>query len=94
MSANNKILRWIRLGFGLFMVVVYLGMALLLAINFFDWDSTGVWLVARWAMVVVFAAYGCYRCYRQVTGVDYYRGRDDLYGTYDDKDEPANNDVK
>lgn len=94
MSTNNTILRWVRLIFGLFMVVVYLGMAVLLAINFFGWSDTGGWRIGRWAMAVVFALYGCYRCYRQVTGVDYYRGREDLYDYYDEEDEPSNDEVK
>ncbi len=59
--------------FGVFMICVYLGMAYLLAINFFDWTNSRGWTIVRWAMAVVFAAYGFYRCYRQIKGIDYYR---------------------
>lgn len=62
----------IRTFFGVFMVCVYLGMATLMAINFFDWSNVLVWKCARWAMAVVFASYGVYRGYRQFKGIDYY----------------------
>lgn len=79
---------WLRVCFGAFMVFVYVGMAVLLAINFFNWDDTSVMRWARWGMAAVFAAYGIYRGYRQATGQDYYRVRDleERYGTYADLD--------
>ena len=81
MSRGKGITQVLRLVFGIFMIVVYLGMAYLLAVNFFDWDNTSVWRTLRWAMAAVFAIYGCYRCYRQITGIDYYRTREELnYG--------------
>lgn len=73
MSNSNKVTKLFRLVFGIFMVVVYLGMSYLLAVNFFDWSTTPVWNTIRWAMAVIFGVYGIYRCYRQVTGIDYYR---------------------
>ncbi len=77
-KSNNGITRLIRLLFGIFMVIVYLGMAYLLAVNFFDWPATSVWKIVRWTMAVILALYGAFRCYRQVTGMDYYRvNRDD-----------------
>ncbi len=63
----------VRVFFGVFMICVYLGMAYLLATNFFDWNHTAVWDTVRWVLAVVFGAYGFYRCYRQVKGIDYYR---------------------
>lgn len=60
--------RGLKMLFGIFMVLVYLGMALLLAINFFDWSLTPTWNVVRWFFVVIFAAYGIYRGYREVKG--------------------------
>jgi len=55
------------------MVLVYLGMAYLLAVNFFDWATTPAMNAFRWGAAAIFAAYGLYRGYRQVSGKDYYR---------------------
>ena len=65
----------LRILFGVFMIVVYLGMAYLLYVNFFKWN-TEPWLSLRYVFAIVFAAYGIYRCYRQIKGTDYYRLRD------------------
>lgn len=65
--------RVLRIFFGVFMICVYLGMAALMALNYFDWNNTPVWKCVRWGMAAVFAAYGVYRCYRQIKGIDYYR---------------------
>ena len=78
MSTGNGFANVFRLLFGIFMIAVYLGMAYLLAIDYFDMPGTTVWRVMRWTMVVVLALYGCYRCYRQVKGIDYYRTREQL----------------
>ena len=72
-KTGNNIFRALRVFFGLFMVIVYLGMAYLMFINFFDWNTSLTWF--RYVLAVVFMLYGVYRCYRQVTGVDYYRNR-------------------
>lgn len=74
-KTGNNIFRTLRVFFGLFMVIVYLGMAYLMFINFFDWNTSLTWF--RYVLAVVFMLYGVYRCYRQVTGVDYYRNRHD-----------------
>ncbi len=65
----------IRIFFGIFMIVVYLGMAYLLYINFFDWTSEP-WTSLRYVFAAILALYGVYRCYRQVKGTDYYRLKD------------------
>ena len=57
------------------MVVIYLGMAYLLLVNFFDWGETPLWNTVRYAMAVVFGLYGLYRAYRQFAGIDYYRNK-------------------
>lgn len=74
-KTGNNIFRTLRVFFGLFMVIVYLGMAYLMFINFFDWNTSLTWF--RYVLAVVFMLYGVYRCYRQVTGVDYYPNRRD-----------------
>ena len=73
MNNGNSITRIVRLLFGIFMIIVYLGMAYLLAVNFFDWSTTPLWNTIRWAFAVILALYGIFRCYRQVSGKDYYR---------------------
>ena len=57
------------------MILIYFGMAYLLFINFFDWD-TEPWLSLRYIFAAILAIYGVYRCYRQVKGTDYYRLKD------------------
>lgn len=82
--------QWLKLFFGIFMVLVYVGVAVLLAINFFDWSLTPFWNVVRWFFVAVFASYGLYRGYREVKGEHTYGMRsydsdssdDDQYMTY------------
>ncbi len=72
---SSMIFKTIRIFFGVFMILVYLGMAYLLYINFFDWN-TEPWLTLRYVFAAILAIYGVYRCYRQVKGTDYYRLRD------------------
>lgn len=74
-KTGNNIFRILRVFFGLFMVIVYLGMAYLMFINFFEWNTSLTWF--RYVLAVVFMLYGVYRCYRQITGIDYYRNRRD-----------------
>ena len=37
-----------RIVFGVIMIIVYVGMGILLLINFFDWGDTPVWTWFRW----------------------------------------------
>ncbi len=73
---GNKVLTIVKVFFGIFMIVVYLGMAYLLAVNYFGWAETPTWNLGRYSMAAVLALYGIYRCYRQVKGIDYYRLND------------------
>ena len=75
-SGTGVILKALRIFFGIFMIVVYFGMAYLLFINFFDWSTGELWTTLRMAFAAILAIYGIYRCYRQVKGIDYYRLRD------------------
>ena len=74
--SGYSVLTVLKAFFGIFMIVVYLGMAYLLFINYFDWDETPTWNLGRYTMAMVLALYGFYRCYRQVKGIDYYRLND------------------
>lgn len=82
----SNILKILRTVFGIFMVIVYLGMSALLILNYFGWSETTGWKTARWAMAIVFGAYGLYRCYRQIKGTDYYDHRrvrdEEQYSSY------------
>ena len=49
--------------FGVFMVFFYLGVAVLMAINYFGFPR-----YLSWFFAVAFAAYGIYRGYREVNG--------------------------
>lgn len=75
-TGASGIMKAVRIFFGIFMIFVYLGMAYLLLINFFDWSSEPMWTYIRYAFAIVLALYGLYRCYRQIKGIDYYRLRD------------------
>lgn len=72
----------VKMFFGFFMVLVYIGVALLMAINFFDWPYTPTWNTIRWFFAVLLCAYGIYRGYREIKGEHTYGMR-----TYDDDDE-------
>ncbi|MBD5198676.1 MAG: hypothetical protein HDS86_05940 [Bacteroidales bacterium] len=68
MATNNtpKIARMI---FGIFMIIIYVGMGILLLVNFFDWES-GSWEWLRWTGGVLLILYGIWRAYRQFAGID------------------------
>ena len=63
--------------FGIFMVLFYLGVAVLMAINLF-----GLPRYLSWFFAVAFAAYGLFRGYREVKGEHSYGMR-----RYDDEEE-------
>ena len=74
-----------KLFFSLFMVLFYLGVAVLMAINFFDWPPTRMGNGIRWFFAIVLGAYGIYRGYREYKGEHTYgMRRQDL----DEGDEP------
>jgi hypothetical protein len=56
--------------FGIIMIVIYVGMGVLMFINFFQWGES--WLWPRLGLGAVFTVYGLWRAYRQFRGVDYY----------------------
>ena len=68
MATNNtpKIARMI---FGIFMIIIYVGMGILLLVNFFGWEG-GNWEWLRWTGGVLLILYGIWRAYRQFAGID------------------------
>ncbi len=54
--------------FGIIMIVIYVGMGVLLLINFFNWG--GDWAWTRYVVGIVLIIYGLWRAYRQVKGID------------------------
>jgi len=50
------------------MVVIYVGMGVLLLINFFNWQNDWAW--TRYIVGVVLIIYGFWRAYRQYKGID------------------------
>lgn len=67
----------VKMAFGIFMVLFYLGVAVLLARNFFSLPK-----YLSWFFAVAFGAYGLYRGYREIKGEHTYGMR-----RYDDKEE-------
>ena len=61
----NHIMRTI---FGIIMVIVYVGMGVLLIINFFNWG--GDWAWTRYLVGIVLIIYGFWRAFRQIKGID------------------------
>ena len=64
-SKANRIMRSIC---GIIMIVIYVGMGVLLLINYFNWG--GDWAWTRYVVGVVLIIYGFWRAYRQVSGID------------------------
>lgn len=67
-GANNKANKIMRAVFGIIMIIVYVGMGVLLLINFFNWG--GDWTWTRYVVGCVLVVYGFWRAYRQVKGID------------------------
>ena len=62
---SGRIMRTI---FGIIMIIIYVGMGVLILINFFHWG--GDWAWTRYVVGTVLILYGFWRAYRQVTGID------------------------
>ncbi|MCM1452541.1 MAG: hypothetical protein NC102_09785 [Clostridium sp.] len=57
--------RSVGIAFGIFMIIVYVGVGVLLLINYFGWTSMG-W--ARYALGILLIVYGIFRGYRMFKG--------------------------
>ena len=65
---ESKSQKMIRTVFGIIMILIYVGMGVLLLINFFGWQSDWAW--TRYIVGVVLIIYGFWRAYRQYKGID------------------------
>ena len=54
--------------FGIVMIIIYVGMGVLLLINFFNWENDWAW--TRYVVGIVLIIYGFWRGYRQYKGID------------------------
>lgn len=66
-SANGG--RVARNIFGVFMIIIYVGMGVLFLIDFFSWEGSG-WGWLRWVAGIGLIVYGIWRGYRQFAGID------------------------
>lgn len=57
-----------RIIFGIFMIIVYVGMGVLMLCNFFGFSGSWEWL--RWVGGVLLIIYGLWRGYRQYAGMN------------------------
>ena len=60
----------LRIAFGFFMVIIYIGMGVLCLINFFGAPATDGWTIARYVVGVMLIIYGFWRGYRMYAGID------------------------
>ena len=67
-TSPNKVMRAI---FGTFMFILYVGVGILLLINFFEWGPDWTW--CRYVIGIVLIIYGIFRGYRQLKGEGYYQ---------------------
>lgn len=58
-----------RLVFGIIMIIIYVGMGVLLLINFFGWQGQ-LLTVLRYSGGCIFIIYGIWRAIRQFWGID------------------------
>ena len=90
---NNKhigVIQALKLFFGFFMVLVYLGMAVLVATNYYHWwPGTTMWTAVRWFFASILGAYGIYRAYREIKGQHTYGMKVDEEEEEKEKDDIA-----
>ncbi len=65
---ESKAQKTLRTIFGIVMILIYVGMGVLLLINFFNWDTDWAW--TRYIVGTVLIIYGFWRAYRQYNGID------------------------
>jgi cytoskeletal protein RodZ len=66
---NGKVhIPWARLIFAIIMVIIYVGVGILLLINFFGWAED--YNILRYVIGPVLIIYGIFRGYRLYAGID------------------------
>lgn len=65
---SMKTPKMMRMVFGIFMVLIYVGMGILLFMNFFEYPEQYAWI--RWLVGSMLVLYGFWRAYRQYKGID------------------------
>lgn len=65
---TNKANGIMRAIFGIIMIIIYVGMGVLLLINYFGWSAD--WNIARYIVGPVLIVYGLFRAWRQIKGID------------------------
>jgi len=87
-NKQTGMVQGLKVFFGIFMVLVYLGMAVLMAMNYFEFPR-----YLSWFFAVMFGAYGIYRGYREIKGEHLYgmRRYDDDEQSYTTYDKRLNN---
>ena len=65
---ESKSQKMVRTVFGIIMILIYVGMGVLLLINFVGWQSDWAW--TRYIVGIVLIIYGFWRAYRQYKGID------------------------
>lgn len=65
---ESKSQKTVRTIFGIVMILIYVGMGVLLLINFFNWEADWAW--TRYIVGIVLIIYGFWRAYRQYKGID------------------------
>lgn len=60
-ASGNSVMRAV---FAIIMVIVYIGVGVLLLINFFDWNADIAWI--RWIIGFVLIFYGIFRAFRYI----------------------------
>lgn len=67
---DNNRMRPLAIIFGIFMVLVYVGMGALVLANFFGAPETDAWVFGRYVVGIVLIIYGFWRGYRLYAGID------------------------
>lgn len=63
-QGSGRIVRWV---YTIFMVLLYIGMGILLLLNFFEWAPEYTW--PRNIVGIVLIIYGIWRVYRHYAGI-------------------------
>ena len=60
----------IHYAFGIFMIIVYVGMGVLLLTGFFGHPAGTIWTVLNWVVGIILIIYGIWRAVRLIFGLD------------------------